>query len=62
MIYGGHMKSSKIDDLSPITFYNPRDYLKRLEKYQFSVRRLGILSPLHWKDDLGIPYDKKYSK
>ena len=28
----------------------------------FSVVRLGILSPLNWKDDLGIPYKKKYSK
>ena len=52
----------KIDDLYPITFNNPKDYLKRLEKYQFSVGRLGILGPLHWKDDLGIPYDRKYSK
>tara|TARA_B100000965_G_scaffold402721_1_gene429287 strand:- start:3135 stop:3845 length:711 start_codon:yes stop_codon:yes gene_type:complete len=52
----------KIDDLYPITFYHPKDYLPRLKKYQFSVGRLGMLGPLHWKDDLGIPYDKKYSK
>ena len=28
----------------------------------FSVVRLGILGPLHWKDDLGIPYKKSIVK
>ena len=52
----------KIDDLYPITFNQPKDYLKRLKKYQFSVGRLGILGHFHWQDDLGIPYDNKYFK
>ena len=52
----------EIDDLYPTTFNHPKDYLTRLKKYQFSVRRLGMLGPFHWQNDVGIQFDEKYKK
>tara|TARA_Y100001968_G_scaffold331882_1_gene388079 strand:+ start:856 stop:1563 length:708 start_codon:yes stop_codon:yes gene_type:complete len=50
----------RIDDLYPITFSDPNDYIQKIKKYGYAVRRLALLGPLHWKDNLGIELDQKY--
>ena len=52
----------RIDDLGCMAFQNPELYLPSLECYGFSVSRLGLLGPLHWKDDLGIEKDVRYKE
>ena len=52
----------KIDDLNCMVHTNPNDYLDNLEKYGFSVSRFGLLSPFHWKWNVGVEKDQRYKK
>ena len=51
----------RIDDLNCMAFKDPKLYYKDLEKYGFAVSRFGLLGPMHWKDNVGIEKNKKYS-
>ncbi len=52
----------RIDDLNCMAYKNPNDYLNNIDRYGYSASRFGILSPLHWKWNVGIEKNKKYSK
>ena len=52
----------RIDDLGCIVYSKPNDYLNDLKNQSFSVSRFGLLSPLHWKDNLNIEKDIRYSE
>ncbi|MCQ9200701.1 MAG: DUF3431 domain-containing protein [Prochlorococcus marinus CUG1437] len=52
----------KIDDLNCMVYKNPNDYLKRINKYGFSVSRFGLLGPLHWDWNVNIDKDIRYKK
>ena len=52
----------KIDDLNCMVYKNPNDYLKRINKYGFSVSRFGLLGPLHWDWNVNINKDIRYKK
>ena len=52
----------KIDDLGCMAFKNPNEYCKSINKYGFTVKRYGLLGPLHWKNNVGIEKDKRYKK
>ncbi len=50
----------RVDDLGIMAFTDPKDYLVKTIKYGFSVSRMGLLGPLHWKKNVGIEKDKRY--
>ena len=50
----------KISDLNCMAFSDPKDYLKKINRYGFSVSRFGLLGPFHWKWNIGIENDKRY--
>ncbi len=50
----------RINDLNCMAYQNPNDYLKKLDKYGFSVSRYGLLGPFHWKWNVGVDKDKRY--
>ena len=52
----------RIDDLGCMAYSKPDDYLTDLKNQSFSVSRFGLLSPLHWKDNLNIEKDIRYSE
>ncbi len=52
----------RIDDLGCMAFKSPIKYIKDTKKYGFSVKRFGLLGPMHWKDYLGIEKDQRYKK
>ena len=52
----------KIDDLNCMAYENPNDYLKKINKYGFSVRRYGLLGPFHWDWNVRINKDIRYKK
>ena len=45
-----------------MAYSKPNDYLNDLKNQSFSVSRFGLLSPLHWKDNLNIEKDIRYSE
>lgn len=51
-----------IEDLNCMAYQNPNDYLKEINKYGFCASRYGILTPFHWKWNVGIEKDKRYKK
>ena len=51
----------RIDDLGCMAYSNPSEYLKKLDKYGFHASRLGLLTPLHWKYNVGIETNLKYA-
>ena len=52
----------RIDDLGCMAYRDPNIYFNKIIKNCFSVSRFGILSPLHWKDNLNIEKDIRYSR
>ena len=52
----------KIDDLNCMAYENPNDYLKKINKYGFSVSRYGLLGPFHWDWNVRINKDIRYKK
>ena len=52
----------RIDDLGCMSFKSPLDYIKHTQLNGFSVKRLGLLGPLHWENYLGIDRDPRYKK
>ena len=52
----------RIDDLNCMAFQDPNDYIKKINKYGFAVSRYGLLSPFHWKFNVGIEKNEKYKK
>ena len=50
----------KIDDLNCMAYKNPKNYLKKINKYGFSVSRYGLLSPFHWDWNVNINKDIRY--
>ena len=50
----------KIDDLNCMAYKNPKNYLKKINKYGFSVSRYGLLGPFHWDRDVNINKDIRY--
>ena len=52
----------RIDDLGCMAYNNPKLYLKKINKYGFVASRFGMLSPFHWKYNVGIEKNKKYKK
>ena len=45
-----------------MAFSNPKNYIYDVEKNGFSVKRLGLLGPLHWKHNIGIERDPRYKR
>ena len=52
----------RIDDLNCMAFKNPNQYLKKIDKYGYAASRYGILSPFHWKNNVGLENNPKYKK
>ncbi len=52
----------RVDDLDCMAYKNPKLYLKKIDKYGFVASRFGMLSPFHWKYNVGIENNKKYKK
>ncbi len=52
----------RIDDLGCMAYSDPDIYLNKITNNCFSVSRFGILSPFHWKYNLNIQKDIRYSK
>ena len=52
----------RIDDLGCMAFKNPKDYLKDINQFGFSVSRYALLGPFHWSHNIGIDKDKRYKK
>ena len=50
----------RIDDLGCMAFQDPNGYLENIDKYGFSVKRFGLLGPLHWKWNVGLEKDIRY--
>ena len=50
----------RIDDLNCMAYKNPNSYLKKINKLGFVASRYGILTPFHWKFNVGIEKDPKY--
>ena len=50
----------KIDDLNCMVYKNPNDYLKKINKYGFTVSRYGLLGPFHWDWNVNIDKDIRY--
>ena len=50
------------EDLNCMAYQNPNDYLKRINKYGFSVSRYGLLGPFHWDWNVNINKDNRYKK
>ena len=51
-----------IDDLGCMAYTDTNNYFSDLVDQSFSVSRFGLLSPLHWKDNLNIHKDIRYSE
>jgi len=52
----------RIDDLGCMAFKNPKQYLKKINKYGFVASRFGMLGPFHWDWNVGIEKNPKYKK
>ncbi len=52
----------RIDDLNCMAYKNPNEYLKKINKYGFSVSRYGLLGPFHWEWNVNINKDIRYKK
>ena len=52
----------EIDDLNCMAYKDPNNYLKKIDKYGFSVSRYGLLGPFHWDWNVGILSDARYKK
>ena len=52
----------RIDDLGCMSFKNPHKYLKKINSKGFCASRYGLLGPFHWKENIGIERDVRYSK
>ena len=52
----------RINDLNCMAYKDPNDYLKKIDRFGFTASRYGILSPFHWKRNVGIEKNKKYKK
>mgnify|MGYP001162715733 FL=1 len=52
----------EIDDLNCMAYKDPNNYLKKIDKYGFSVSRYGLLGPFHWDWNVGILNDARYKK
>ena len=54
----------RIDDLGCMAFKDPDSYLRKMKvsKNGFIASRFGLLTPLHWKFNVGIEKNKKYQK
>jgi len=52
----------RIDDLGCMAFQNPNSYLDEIDKYGFIASRYGILTPFHWKNNVGIENNEKYKR
>ena len=52
----------RIDDLGCMAYKNPKLYLNKINKYGFVASRYGLLTPLHWKHNVGIEKNEKYKK
>ena len=52
----------RIDDLGCMAYQDISKYLINLNKNGFNASRLGLLSPLHWKDNLSIDKDIRYKE
>tara|TARA_B100000989_G_scaffold297111_1_gene281952 strand:+ start:1898 stop:2605 length:708 start_codon:yes stop_codon:yes gene_type:complete len=52
----------RIDDLNCMTYKNPNDYLKKINKYGFSASRYGLLGPFHWDWNVNIHKDSRYKE
>ena len=52
----------RTDDLGCMAYSDTNDYFSDLVNQSFSVSRFGLLSPLHWKDNINIHKDIRYSK
>jgi len=52
----------RIDDLGCMVFSDPREYINGIKKNGFSVKRLGLLGPFHWKHNIGIEKDPRYKE
>ena len=50
----------EIDDLNCMAYKNPKNYLKKINKYGFSVSRYGLLGPFHWDWNVNINKDIRY--
>ncbi len=50
----------RIDDLGCMAFQNPNYYLREINQIGFAASRYGVLSPFHWKYNVGIEKNKKY--
>lgn len=52
----------RIDDLGCMAFQNPKLYLKNIDKFGFSVKRFGLLGPMHWTWNINIEKDERYKQ
>ena len=52
----------RINDLGCMAFIDINKYFLGLEKQDFCVSRFGLLTPFHWKKNLGIHKDPRYEK
>tara|TARA_B100000212_G_C27341897_1_gene519579 strand:- start:773 stop:1384 length:612 start_codon:yes stop_codon:yes gene_type:complete len=52
----------RIDDLNCMAYENPIKYLKGIDNYGFVASRYGLLTPFHWKWNVGIEKDKRYKE
>ena len=52
----------RIDDLGCMAYRDLDNYIIDLNQQCFAVSRFGLLSPFHWKDNLNIEKDIRYSK
>ena len=52
----------RIDDLGCMAYQDLSKYLINLDKKGFVASRLGIITPLHWKDNFSIYKDSRYKK
>ena len=52
----------RIDDLNYMVYKDINSYIENINKYGFSVSRLGLLGPFHWKLNVGIENDERYKQ
>ena len=45
-----------------MAYQNPNFYLREINQTGFAASRYGLLSPLHWKFNVGIEKNKKYKE
>ncbi len=50
----------KLEDLNCMAYLNPNSYIKKINKYGFSVKRYGLLGPMHWDWNVGVDKDNRY--